>query len=173
MLYPAVVTREGKHTLAEFPDCPGCQTFAGRGEDIDAMAEEALWGWLEVGIEEDQTPPRPSRHVAAPPGGEIHWISVPPNIAAAMSIRWARQDAGLTQAELAARVGVSQQAIARLERLRGNARLKTLARAAAALDRRLVVDITLVPAPRGARPSKSRKARPGPRRSRSRGRSRR
>src|SRR5213079_3626750 len=42
MHYTAVVTREGKQTLAEFPGCPGCQTFADRDEDIAERAEEAL-----------------------------------------------------------------------------------------------------------------------------------
>ena len=26
MRYPAVVTKEGKNLLADFPTCPGCQT---------------------------------------------------------------------------------------------------------------------------------------------------
>ena len=41
MRYTAVVTKEGKQTLAEFPGCPGCQTFADPGEDI---AERARGG---------------------------------------------------------------------------------------------------------------------------------
>ena len=28
MRYVALLTKEGAQTLAEFPDCPGCQTFA-------------------------------------------------------------------------------------------------------------------------------------------------
>ena len=38
MQYPAIITQEGKQTLAEFPDCPGCQTFADPGEDILDLA---------------------------------------------------------------------------------------------------------------------------------------
>jgi len=49
MEYPAVLTTEGPRTLAAFPDCPGCQTFAEADEDILARAQEALEGWLEVG----------------------------------------------------------------------------------------------------------------------------
>ena len=29
MHYDAFLWTEGKRVLAEFPDCPGCQTFAG------------------------------------------------------------------------------------------------------------------------------------------------
>ncbi len=38
--YTAVVTKEGKQTLAEFPGCPGCQTFVDPGEDL---AEPCAW----------------------------------------------------------------------------------------------------------------------------------
>jgi predicted RNase H-like HicB family nuclease len=48
MQYTAFLTKEGKQTLAEFPGCPGCQTFADPGEDIAERAEEALAGWLEA-----------------------------------------------------------------------------------------------------------------------------
>ncbi len=35
MRYPAVVTKEGKNLLADFPTCPGCHTFAPPGHDIE------------------------------------------------------------------------------------------------------------------------------------------
>jgi predicted RNase H-like HicB family nuclease len=44
----AIVTKEGRQTLAEFPGCPGCQTFADAGDDIGNCASEALLGWLEA-----------------------------------------------------------------------------------------------------------------------------
>jgi hypothetical protein len=33
MNYPAILTMEGINTSINFPDCPGCQTFAGPDED--------------------------------------------------------------------------------------------------------------------------------------------
>ena len=48
MRYTAVVTKAGKQTLAEFPGCPGCQTFADPGEGIAEPAQGALPGWLEA-----------------------------------------------------------------------------------------------------------------------------
>lgn len=56
----------------------------------------------------------------------------------------ARQEAGLTQSEIAARMGTSQSVIARLENARHMPTFDMVARYAAALDRR--VDIRLVPA---------------------------
>lgn len=55
----------------------------------------------------------------------------------------ARQKAGLTQAEIAARMGTSQSVVARLENARHLPTFDMVARYAAALDRR--VDIRLVP----------------------------
>jgi predicted RNase H-like HicB family nuclease len=57
--YSALVTKEGKQTLAEFPDCPGCQTFADPGEDIAERAEEALSGWLEAHLASGRAPAAP------------------------------------------------------------------------------------------------------------------
>ena len=56
---------------------------------------------------------------------------------AATLIRAARAQAGLTQAELAARLGMTQAAVARLERPQSNPRLSTLARVIAATGQQL------------------------------------
>lgn len=61
-------------------------------------------------------------------------------------IRRARRAAGLTQAELAARLATTQSAIARLEAPSANPRIDTVARALAACGRKLSLD---------ARPHKS------------------
>jgi transcriptional regulator with XRE-family HTH domain len=68
-------------------------------------------------------------------------------------IRRARQDAGLTQRELAARLGISQAAVAQLERATSNPTIATVERALRALNHRLelravraepTVDVTLL-----------------------------
>ena len=112
MRYPAVITTEGKFTLAHFPSCPGCQTQADPGEDIAAQATEALEGWLEAHLIAGDAPPRPPKRA---PKGRVLWVEVSAVIAAKLTIRWARQDAGLSQAQLAKRVGMAQQMIAKLE----------------------------------------------------------
>ena len=60
-----------------------------------------------------------------------------------MIVRDARTAAGLTQAELAERLGVSQPTVARLESSRSNPRLSTLERAIAATGKEL--ELTLRP----------------------------
>jgi transcriptional regulator with XRE-family HTH domain len=61
-------------------------------------------------------------------------------------LRRARLDAGLTQTELARRLGVSQPAVAALERPGANPKIRTLERALAAVGSRLRIDLDRSPA---------------------------
>lgn len=141
MQYTAVVTKEGKQTLAAFPQCPGCQTFADPGEDIVDRAEEALAGWLEAHLASGQAPPEPKR-IRTKGRGRVLEIPVPAKLAVKLALRWARKRAGLTQAELARRAGLSQPAVARLEDPDYNPTLDMLERVAAALGTRLEVGLS-------------------------------
>ena len=132
MRYPAVVTKEGKNVLAEFPTCPGCQTFAPRGRDIAHEAKEALELWLETNLQERILPPRPPRSFNARKG-KVVWVAVDPKLAVKLELRWMRDDLGLTQAELAKLAGVSQPAIAQLEGPDSNPTIDTLNRVAGAM----------------------------------------
>jgi HTH-type transcriptional regulator/antitoxin HipB len=133
MHYDAYVYREGKHVLAEFPDCPGCQTFVDNGDKLAAAAREALEGWLEAHLVDGQVPPRPVDRSGAPAGRKLARIPVRAGLAAALEIRWARQDAGLSQAELGKRAGVKQQQIAKIENPDENPTLQTIEKVAKAL----------------------------------------
>lgn len=136
MRYAATITKERRQTLAEFPDCPGCQTFADPGESIAAQAQDALTGWLEAHLATGDVAPRPKK---ASPKGKVLWVEVPASLAVKLYLRWERADAGLTQAELARRAGVTQQAIAKLEHPKANPTIETLERVAAALGVRVEV----------------------------------
>ena len=139
MHYTAKVTREGKYWLAEFVDAPGCQTFAQSREDLETMAHEALDGWLRSWLVTGETPPQPK---AKRQSGTTIRVSVASDVATAMQLRWAREDAHLTQAQLAKRAGVSQQQIAKLERPGENPTIGTLAKIAKALGRHVDVVFT-------------------------------
>jgi DNA-binding XRE family transcriptional regulator len=122
-------------------DCPGCQTFARDEAEVEARASEALEGWLEVNLEDGEAPPEPSARRRASRGAELRRIPVSSQLAAAIEIRWARQAARLSQSELGRRIGVSQQAIAKLER-GGNVSLETLDKVARGLGRSVELRFT-------------------------------
>jgi transcriptional regulator with XRE-family HTH domain len=65
---------------------------------------------------------------------------------AASIVRTARREAGLTQKELADRMGTTQSAVARLEARGANPRLKTLEKAVRATGRHLAVEVSDFPA---------------------------
>ena len=55
--YVAYVRKEGRRHLIEFPDAPGCQTFADREADIYSNAKEAIEGFVMVLAEHGQPIP--------------------------------------------------------------------------------------------------------------------
>ncbi len=70
-------------------------------------------------------------------------VRVPTVLSARIQIRQARAVAGLSQSELARRIGVTQQQVANIESPDGDIRLGTLERAADALE--LTIDLRLRP----------------------------
>jgi DNA-binding XRE family transcriptional regulator len=101
-------------------------------DDAVAMATEALELWLESHVMDGDVAPRPIAKRGVP-------IKVNPGLAVALQVRWMRDDEGLTQAQLAKKLKVSQQSIAKLERPKGNHSIETLERLAKALGRHVNV----------------------------------
>jgi DNA-binding XRE family transcriptional regulator/predicted RNase H-like HicB family nuclease len=127
MKYRAVVTREGRATLAAFPDCPGCQTFVNGRADIAAAAREALEGWLEVNLAGDVIPKKPGT-IRISKAARILEVGVPMPLAFRLELRWKRAEAKKTQAEFGKLLGMSQQQYANLEGPRSNPTLETVQR---------------------------------------------
>ncbi len=140
MRYPAIVKKDGRQLVALFPTAPGCQTQGDSEAQMQKRAAEALQGWLEAQLQERRVPPRPGR-ARATKGDRLIWVAVPPQLAVRLGLIWARIDAGITQAELARRAGVSQQAIAKLEHPDSNPTIATLERVARALGTKLHVSL--------------------------------
>jgi DNA-binding XRE family transcriptional regulator/predicted RNase H-like HicB family nuclease len=137
--YVAVLAREGTRTLIEFPDCPGCQTFAESSESVAEVARDALEGWLYSHLVDGEAPPRPAAEAR---GSRTRAIRVSPQLALALQIRWRRQDLDLSQSQLGRRLGVTRQQVATLENPDSNWRISTLLRVAEALG--LELDVALV-----------------------------
>jgi DNA-binding XRE family transcriptional regulator/predicted RNase H-like HicB family nuclease len=140
MEYIARVVKERRRYVIDFPDAPGCQTFAERKADVHARAREALEGWLEAHLAAGSAPPPPPAR-RRPRGPSSLRMTVPPMLAVRLGVRRMREELGLSQSQLAERVGVSKQAISQLESPDANIRMDTLERIARALG--LEVDIVL------------------------------
>lgn len=134
MEYRARLTKEGSNWLVEFQDCPGCQTFGASKVEALRMGQDAVEGWLESHLSAGLVPPRPKSKRGTP-------ITISPKIAVILQLRWARAEQNLTQADVAKRAGVTQQAIAKLEHPDGNPTLATLEKVAAAFGLRLDVQL--------------------------------
>ena len=135
--YVAYVHKEGRRHLIEFPDAPGCQTFAEREADVYATAKEAIEGWIEAHLVEGLELP----HVHRPPKTNERCIpvTISPKLVLALQFRSMRNERGWSQAETAKRVGVSQQQIAKLEDPDANPTIGTIMKVAEAFDMRLLV----------------------------------
>ena len=140
MQYYAKITREDGAFLVQFPDCPGCFTEGNTKEEALANAHEALEGWLEAHLIRGSSPPKPNVSKGEP-------IAVDVILSAVLQIRWAREALGLSQGQLAAKVGVTQQQIAKLESAGSKPGLHTLQKVASALGSRLVVTLGDPPLP--------------------------
>ena len=147
MQYPAYIRREQDRRLVSFPDCPGCDTFAEPEEDVYTVAHEALETWLEGVLAARDVPPLPAMvgHEPDRKRDRLMMVTVGPLLSARVQIRHRREEFGISQHQLANAVGVSQQAIAKIESPDANVRLETLERVAAALG--LQVDLNLIPVP--------------------------
>jgi predicted RNase H-like HicB family nuclease/DNA-binding XRE family transcriptional regulator len=134
MEYRAKLSKEGANWLVEFPGCSGCQTFGSTKAEALSMGKEALEGWLEAHLSSGQVPPRPRGKRGTP-------IGISSTLAVVLQLRWARAEQGLSQADVAKRAGVTQQAIAKLEHPDGNPTLATIQKVAAVLGLRLEVQL--------------------------------
>lgn len=141
MEYFARTSKDRGRTLIEFPDCPGCITFAEKGEDVHAVAAEALELWLTEHLSGGVAPPPPSPTYDAfdgTPGSKL-CVSVPAALAITLQIRWRRQQLGLSQEALGKRLSVSRQQVAMWENPESNLTVHTIERVASALAMELSV----------------------------------
>jgi len=135
VFYPAIVTPDDGAYVVTFPDAPGCVTQVDTVEQVVPMATEALAGWLEATLDAGDSVATPQVARRAPRGSRRVLVPVVPTaLALRILLREARAEEGLTQAELARRLGTSAQAVRKLERSGANPTLEILDRVASALN---------------------------------------
>ena len=140
MIYFAKIRKQkGGNWLVEFPDLSGCMTEGSTLEKALSSAREALNGWLASNCDRNLDIPNPVLRK----GRSYHPIEVDLPISFAIRLRRLRARKGLTQLQAAKKLGVTQQAYARLESpTRTNPSLTTLQKIADSLD--VEIDVRLV-----------------------------
>lgn len=141
--YYAVIffEKESRTYGVRFPDHPGIVTYGQTFEEAVEMAKEALSALFES--EFDRKQPLPTSHKPrTKTGDKTVFVPLMPEIRLAYLIRSWREDAGLSQKQLAERLGISFQAYQRMERPgRSNLTVATLQRIAQALNKALILDV--------------------------------
>ncbi len=108
--YYARITKQRGGYLVEFPDLPGCLTEDKTIREALDHGCEALSGWLFVAIRKGEIPPGRVRR-----GRGYHLIVPDVDVAIPLAILSARKRRGLTQAQVADTLGMSQQAYRKFE----------------------------------------------------------
>jgi predicted RNase H-like HicB family nuclease/DNA-binding XRE family transcriptional regulator len=139
MRFPALITEKDGLWVAKFRDCPGCEVRCSSETEVLPRAQRALERWLTGELQKRRAPPHPSRRIQLWKRERLLRVPVSPEVAVPILIRWARSEAGLTQADLAERLGIGQPRIADLETPGANPSLETLSAIAAALNLRFEI----------------------------------
>lgn len=101
-------------------------------------AREALTGVLGAMLDGGHPIPDPPSIAA---GDGVYLVEPSPRVAVPILLRKAREAAGITQAELAERLGVTYQAVQKWERSGSNPTVATVDRVFQALGRRLELEL--------------------------------
>jgi len=137
MEFPAILHRDEDVLWVEFPDLETCVTQGENMEELTKNSEEALACHLDAMIEAEMEIANPSRLQ----GDDIIYITVPPETAVPIIIRKERKNQGLSQGDVAGRMKTSYRTIQQIERAKSSPSIKTLARIARALGKKLVIDV--------------------------------
>lgn len=116
--------------FVSFPDIPEALTQGDTREEALAMGLDALVTSFDFYFEDNRSVPAP---------GDItgDFVEVPLSVAAKVMLLNAFVDAGLTQVELANRMGVKKQEVTRIFDLHHTTKIDTIQKAMSALGKRL------------------------------------
>lgn len=137
MRYPAKFThaKEGGFVVA-FRDIPEAITQGDSLEEATAMAEDVLVSAMDFYFEDHRAVPPPS-----PPKRGERLIELPPSVAAKVLLLNELVVSGLSNIELARRMGTRPQEVQRIVDLNHATKIDTIAAALAALGKRLDVRV--------------------------------
>ncbi|EPC2362424.1 type II toxin-antitoxin system HicB family antitoxin [Citrobacter freundii] len=135
MRYPVTLTPDGGGYVVSFPDIPEALTQGDSREEALANALDALVTAFEFYFEDNEHVPEP---------GEVtgDFVEVPASVAAKVILLNAYIGSGLTQVELANRMGIKKQEMTRVFDLKHSTKIDTIQKALAALGRRLELSVS-------------------------------
>ncbi|WP_158784130.1 type II toxin-antitoxin system HicB family antitoxin [Pantoea sp. BAV 3049] len=130
MRYPINLEPYEGGYVVSFPDIPEALTQGDTREEALEMGLDALITSFDFYFEDNQRVPAP---------GDItgDFVEVPASVAAKVLMLNAFLDSGLTQVELASRMGVKKQEVTRIFDLHHSTKIDTIQKALSALGRRL------------------------------------
>ncbi len=132
MNYFAYISRQksGEY-LVEFPELEGCFSEGKTLTSAKKNASEALNGWLVSNCDRNLNIPDPKNRR----GKSYYPIEVDLQVALAILLRKKRKEKHLSQSQVAEKLGITQQAYAKLEiPIKTNPSLSTLKKLSKALD---------------------------------------
>jgi DNA-binding XRE family transcriptional regulator/predicted RNase H-like HicB family nuclease len=136
--YAKITKQSDKKYLVEFPELDGCLTEGTSLINAIKNAEEALNGYLASHCDRNLNIPLNKKYN----GRNYHPIKIDIKIGFAILLREIRMKKGLTQKDVAEKLGISQQAYAKLETPKSNPSLDTLKKISEAFDTE--IDLKLV-----------------------------
>ena len=135
--YPAKIfyDHEDKIYNVRFQDFPGCITYGETLDEAKKMARDALTGVLEVLDSRKMIVPESSQ-LSEP---DVYYIEPEINVAFAIWLKKERKKNGLTQSDIAKKLGISYQAYQRIENpAHTNPTLKTIHKLEEVFGKRLI-----------------------------------
>jgi antitoxin HicB len=150
--YPYEVERDGTALLVHFPDVPGALTQVDPGENFEDAVRDCLVAALGGYVQHRLAVPHPT----AAKGRSTIALGI--MMSAKLALASAMAEAGMTNVELANRLGVTEKVVRRLLDLDHVSRVNRLEQALALLDQRLELSVHPVAAGSG-RPRTMRRSR--------------
>lgn len=139
--YPAKLTVDGNAIVVTFPDVPEAATSGSNRKEALTEAVEALTAALSFYVDNNERLPTASD----PKRGQV-LVQLPTGIIAKLALYSAMREQGITQSELARRLGVHRQHVARIIDPAHNTKFEVLEAALAAIGLQVQVSITKVAA---------------------------
>ncbi|MER0124469.1 type II toxin-antitoxin system HicB family antitoxin [Franconibacter pulveris 1160] len=130
MRYPVNLEPDTGGYVVSFPDIPEALTQGDDREEALAMALDALVTSFDFYFEDGRPVPAPSTVTG-------DYVDVPASVAAKVLLLNTFLASGLTQVELAARMGIKKQEVTRLFDLHHSTKIDTVQKALAALGKSL------------------------------------